>query len=190
MLLPLSLICGLYFSMENYGLCMRDAGCDFSVYYANLYACFDECRAADPGAVCPHPGVKSNRRIKAVLRSKAITQAKNTVLIALTNTGYVPYIVNLHQSLKHLKLEKHLVTFAIQQQAKHKLEEKHIPVLYFPYHDSSGIDTSRFVGIADKAFAEVCLHQFSLAGIFTCNYFHAGHSPKASCCPPGAVHGL
>ena len=136
-----------FVSMVKYGMCMRDAGCEFDVYQDNLYACHTECKASNPGAVCTHPDVKSNRRIKAVLKSRAVTTAKNTVIIALTNTGYVPYIKNLHQvlhiltenvqvlhiitvmlqqSMKHLQLEKHLITFALQQVAKHLLEATHV----------------------------------------------------------------
>lgn len=56
------------------------------------------------------------------LKSKVLRSGgRSCVIVAFCNEGYVPYTHNLIESLRRLNLAKHLVVFALNEEAKKKL---------------------------------------------------------------------
>jgi hypothetical protein len=138
--------------MEAYGRCMKGLGCERSMYEEYMYTCWQECTSlTDPRKLCRHPESADLAVVEGLedsLRKKAINGT--TVIVALTNAGYVDYTINLYRSMEQLGLHAALLVFALQQDAVDSLSAAGISSVLFDDGSPAG-----FVSIQEKGFSVV-----------------------------------
>jgi hypothetical protein len=138
--------------MEKYGMCMKSLGCERPMYEDYMYTCWQDCASkANPHALCSHPGAEDLPALDGLedaLRKRPINGT--TVIVALTNAGYVDYTINLYHSMKKIGLHTALLVFSLQQEAVDKLAAAGIPSVLFDDGSPAG-----FYSIHDKGFSVV-----------------------------------
>ena len=139
--------------MEAYGLCLREAGCGLGDYTDYMHACWHECKQRG-ASVCSHPGADSLIKVDgldAALEQRAINGT--TVMVAMTNAGYVDYTANLYRSLERLGMEAGLLIFCLNSWAKERLAKMGIASLLL----NDGEYSAEFMDQHTKrAFAVIC----------------------------------
>jgi hypothetical protein len=119
------------------------------MYGDYMFACWQECKAKSDLKPCAHPGSEDLTDVDGLdeellvrsscggnLRLRVLVATSNyivcfttqeraingtTAIVAMTNTGYVDYTINLYRSLERLGLHRGLFIFCLNMEAQEML---------------------------------------------------------------------
>ena len=85
----------------------------------------------------------------------------NTVLVSLTNYGYLLYTLNMLKSLRPYDLDKKVLVVAIDQKSYSILKKKGYSTVFIEYPDDE-LDKSKFYPWNSKGYDKVCYYKLEL----------------------------